>query len=149
MTRVPQNPCETRRSLALIRDIKSPGKSFESFLSRITFSKFLQPFSFQPNSNEIASFAFLTDRLELGSRWKSFVRRFCYFIRNFNSDYANANTHHSSRVSISALLLLAIPFHSRLLLRAILFQPFEIESLKLMGGREFETRDIIGAYVKI
>lgn len=57
----------------------------------------------------------------------------------------------TGRVSISALPHRDPP--SRLLLHAILFLPFEIESLKLMGEAGIagirNGGDIIGAYVKI
>lgn len=54
--------------------------------------------------SSIASFALFTHRFGIDSNsafTKSFVRRLCYFIRNFNPSYANANvdTHRSSRIN--------------------------------------------------
>lgn len=116
-----------------IRNIKSPGKSLE-ILYRIICTFHASIRTRRSRNRLYADFVILFAILIPATLMQTWIRI-------------------ARRVSISALLLLVIPFHEPpLLLHAILFLPFEIESLKLMGGRElveFETRDIIGAYVEI
>lgn len=118
-----------------IRNIKSPSKSLE-ILYHLHFSRI--------DSESIRT------RRSRNRLYADFVILFAILIP---ATLMQTWIRIARRVSISALLLLVIPFHEPpLLLHAILFLPFEIESLKLMGGRElveFETRDIIGAYVEI